>query len=93
MKRSLVIAVDYGQKWPVGDIMSSDPRPDWDAIISSELRDRLTGWAAFFNDHMDWETGLFGSEERRAWFDREGLSLLYALQEEAGESYEFELRI
>ena len=93
MKRSLVIAVDYGQKWPVSDIMSSDPRPDWDAIISPELCGRLTGWAIFFNDHMDWETGLFGSEERRAWFDREGLSLLYALQENVGDAYDFELRI
>lgn len=60
MKRALVLAVDYGQKWPLNDIMSSDPRPDWDSIISSDLRARLIAWARFFNDHMDWETGLFG---------------------------------
>ncbi|NEM92313.1 hypothetical protein [Galbitalea soli] len=93
MKRALVLAVDYGQKWPLNDIMSSDPRPDWDSIISSDLRARLIAWARFFNDHMDWETGLFGSEERRAWFDREGVSLLSALQDQAGSELTFELRL
>jgi hypothetical protein len=93
MKRPLVIAVDYGQKWPLSDIMSSDPRPDWETVITDDLRDRLIAWAKFFNDHMDWESGLFGSEERRAWFDREGLSLLYALQEQVGDRYDFKLRI
>jgi hypothetical protein len=93
MKRLLVLAVDYGQKWPLSDIMSSDPRPDWDTIISSQLRDRLIAWAAFFNEHMDWETGLFGSEERRAWFDREGVSLLSELHQQVGRDYEFQLTL
>ena len=93
MKRLLVLAVDYGQKWPLSDIMSSDPRPDWDAIISSQLRDRLRAWAAFFNEHMDWETGLFGSEERRAWFDREGVALLFELRNQLGQDYDFELTL
>ena len=93
MKRLLMLAVDYGQKWPLSDIMSSDPRPDWDTIISSQLRDRLHAWAAFFNAHMDWETGLFGSEERRAWFDREGAALLSKLQQEVGEDFDFQLTL
>lgn len=93
MKRLLVLAVDYGQKWPLSDIMSSDPRPDWETIISGTLRNRLVAWAAFFNEHMDWETGLFGSEERRAWFDREGVALLSELQNEVGADFEFRLML
>jgi hypothetical protein len=79
--KEIVLSVDYLQDWPLNDIMWPGPRPDWDSLISRELHDRLVAWAAFFNEHMDWETGLFGSEERRRWYDVEGLQLMYDLQE------------
>ncbi|CAD5990494.1 hypothetical protein [Agreia sp. COWG] len=92
-KRLLKLTVDYGQKWPLNDIMQPGPRIDWDQIISNDLNRRLREWAAFFNEHADWETGLYGSEERRKWFDSEGRKLLKLLQDEAGERFDFELHL
>ncbi|WP_181032902.1 MULTISPECIES: hypothetical protein [Clavibacter] len=53
----------------------------------------MIAWAAFFNAHMDWETGLFGSEERRRWYDVEGLQLMYDLQEALEGKFRVRLRL
>ncbi|MBM7410367.1 hypothetical protein JOE38_000190 [Clavibacter michiganensis] len=91
--KDLILSVDYAQKWPLDDIMWPGPRPDWDTLISPELRDRLVAWAAFFNANIDWETGLFGSEERRRWYDVEGLQLMYDLQEALEGRFRVRLRL
>jgi len=91
--RDIVLSVDYMQDWPLSDIMWPGPPLDWDALISPELRDRLVAWAAFFNEHIDWETGLFGSEERRRWYDVEGLQLMYDLQEALDGQFRVRLRL
>ncbi|PPF49283.1 hypothetical protein C5B94_16050 [Clavibacter michiganensis] len=91
--KDLILAVDYSQKWPLDDIMWPGPPLDWDTLISQELKDRLIAWAAFFNAHMDWETGLFGSEERRRWYDVEGLQLMYDLQEALEGKFRVRLRL
>jgi hypothetical protein len=91
--REIVLSVDYVQDWPLNDIMWPGPRPAWDILISPELKERLIAWAAFFNAHMDWETGLFGSEERRRWYDVEGLQLMYDLQEALEGRFRVRLRL
>jgi hypothetical protein len=89
----LVLAVDYGQTWPLSDIMWPGERPDWGTLLAPELVHRLENWARFFNEHADWETGMFGSEERRKWFDLEGVRLLADLKTAVGDRYELELNL
>ncbi|NEM91860.1 hypothetical protein [Galbitalea soli] len=90
--REIILSVDYGQFWPLSDIMWEESEvPDWPALLSPELIARLKDWAKFFNAHANEETGLFGSEEKRKWFDLEGVSLLNELQRQAGNSYAFTL--
>ncbi|MEH0108886.1 hypothetical protein V6N00_04035 [Tersicoccus sp. MR15.9] len=75
--REITLSVDYGQKWPLSDIMWFDEhQPDWSTLIDQSLADRLTAWARFFNEHANEETGSLGSEENRRWFDLEGVALL-----------------
>ena len=89
-KPELVLSVDYGQSWPLSDIFW-DEAPQWEQFISSELIARLRAWARFFRDHADEQTGLYGSEENRRWFDLEGFALRSALEEQAGHLYSFRL--
>ncbi|NEM91490.1 hypothetical protein [Galbitalea soli] len=91
MKPEYRLSVDYLQDWPLNDIMLPDPRPDWDRILTPELSTRLFAWATFFNDHVDMETGMFGSELRRLQFDQEGAELLHELQQQAGHLFDFRL--
>ena len=88
----LKLSVDYGQMWPLDDIMWFDePRPDWDTLITPELKNRLEEWAIFFDRFGDHETGLFGSEERRKWFDLEGVALFNELRAQVGHLYDVRL--
>jgi hypothetical protein len=89
----LVLSVDYGQRWPLSDIMWSGPRPEWDQVLSADLIARLKEWATFFNEHADYETGTFGSEERRKWFDLEGVRLFNELQKVIGDRYALTLNL
>ncbi len=91
MKQEFRLSVDYQQSWPLNDIMLPGPPIDWSTIITPELSNRLVAWARFFNQYMDWETGLFGSEERRGWYDKEGVALLYELERQAGHLFTFKL--
>ncbi|NQX10291.1 hypothetical protein HQQ80_01485 [Microbacteriaceae bacterium VKM Ac-2855] len=94
-KPVLRLRVDHGQRWPLNDHIGAKPFApvDWHSIISDDLYDRLLAWAAFFDEHADWETGLYGSEERRKWFDQEGRRLLTELKREAGEQFDFTLHL
>lgn len=92
--KELVLSVDWGQTWPLSDIMwFEDDRPDWEKTIPAELRDRLIAWARFFNTHADLDSGTFGGEVNRKWFDLEGVALLNDLNDVAGELYRFKLEL
>jgi hypothetical protein len=92
--REIVVALDYGQGWPLSDIMwKLEDQPDWPSILSPELIERLHAWGDFFDEHADEETGLFGSEELRRWFDLEGVRLRDELEKEAGHLYSFRLSL
>lgn len=91
-KPELILSVDHGQSWPLSDIFW-DERPDWRSLLPRELIERLEAWARFFRDHADDETGLFGSEERRRWFDLEGFALRKALEQEVGDQYVIRLEL
>jgi len=91
-KSELILSVDYGQSWPLSDIFW-DERPDWESLLPRELIGRLEAWARFFRDHADDETGLFGSEERRRWFDLEGFALRKTLEQEVGDQYVIRLEL
>lgn len=69
----IVLAVDYGQRWPLSDIMWPGKRPDWAKLLPAKLIARLEKWAAFFIEHGDHETGALGGEENRKSFDLEGV--------------------
>jgi hypothetical protein len=88
-RRPLRLSVDYGQRWPLNDYIGVGPAVEWDEVITPDLKRRLIGWATFFREHADEETGLFGSEERRRWFQREGFRLLKELQAQAGDRFDF----
>lgn len=89
-KPELKLSVDYGQSWPLSDIFWED-RPDWATLIEPALAERLRAWAAFFTQNADEETGLFGSEEARKWFDLEGFRLRDDLEAQIGNLYDFRL--
>lgn len=91
MRPEYRLSVDYLQTWPLNDVMLPDPPPDWSTIITAELSERLVAWAKLFNDNVDVETGMFGSEQLRRQFDREGAELLYELQQQAGHLFRFRL--
>jgi hypothetical protein len=88
-RRPLRLSVDYGQRWPLNDYIGVGSAVEWDEVITPDLKRRLIGWATFFREHADEETGLFGSEERRRWFQREGFRLLKELQAQAGDRFDF----
>jgi hypothetical protein len=88
-RRPLRLSVDYGQRWPLNDHIGVGPAIEWDEVITPDLKRRLIEWATFFREHGDEETGLFGSEERRRWFQREGFLLLKELQAQAGDRFDF----
>ena len=91
---TLLLTVDYGQNWPLSDIYwDVEDKPKWDEILSAGLVTRLNKWAEFFTQNANEETGMFGSESVRRWFDLEGADLLNELRKEAGHLYEFELRL
>ena len=89
-KPELILSVDYGQSWPLSDIFWEEP-PAWDLLRTPELVERLKAWARFFQEHANEETGLYGSEEQRKWFDLEGCALRAELQKQAGHLYTFTL--
>lgn len=91
-KPELILSVDYGQSWPLSDIFW-DERPDWQALLSDDLIERLEAWARFFRDHADDESGLFGSEERRRRFDLEGFALRSELEQAVGHVYSIRLEL
>lgn len=91
MKPEYRLSVDYLQKWPLNDIMLPAPPPDWSMIITADLADRLTAWARLFNDNVDMDTGMLGSELLRRTFDHDGVELLYELEQQAGHLFKFRL--
>ncbi len=88
-RRALRLSVDYGQKWPLNDNMLAGPSIPWDEIITADLKTRLLDWATFFRTRANEDTGLFGSEERRRWFQVEGFRLLKELKEQARDRFDF----
>jgi hypothetical protein len=88
------VSIDYGMNWPIKD-WDLDPweRPDWKSLLSAPLQQDLKSWCTFFNEHADETTGLFGSEERRRWFDLEGFRLWKQLEAEVGDKYTFRLNL
>lgn len=94
MKKELLLSVDYGQFWPLSDIFwDNSDKPDWHNLISPELHSRLVAWSLYFNEHANEETGMFGSESSRKWFDLEGVSLYNKLKEEVGDLFELKLKL
>lgn len=79
---------DYGVDlplWASGGLADDGTFP-----ITEELRERLTGWAATFNEHFDYETGWDDERLRRA-HRAEGLALHRRLIDELGQGYEVSL--
>lgn len=94
MKRELLLCVDYGQFWPLSDIYwDNSEKPAWEHLISPELYSRLVAWSVYFNQYANEETGMFGSESYRKWFDLEGVSLYNELKEEVGELFNLKLKL
>lgn len=91
--REFKLAVDWGMGWPLNDIMSIESKPDWDSVITPELKKRMFAWGKYFNDHADLESGSFLSEEKRKWFDLEGVHILNDLNDQAGHLYKFRLEL
>jgi hypothetical protein len=91
-KSELILSVDYGQSWPLSDIFWDD-RPDWPKLLQPELVVRLEAWASFFREHADDESGLFGSEEKRRWFDLEAFALRDALEQQVGDRYAIRIEL
>ena len=92
--REIVLSVDWGQTWPLSDVMwFEEDRPDWQTLISPDLTDRLLAWAKYFNTHADLDSGTFGGEDYRKWFDLEGVALLNELHAAAGAHYRFKLEL
>jgi hypothetical protein len=90
--RRIRLSVDYSQDWPLSDIMwDPEEQPAWDELLTPELIADLRAWARFFNTHADWETGLYGSEELRRWFDLEGFRLRTELVRQVGDRFDVEL--
>ncbi|PPI70495.1 hypothetical protein C5D98_07005 [Rathayibacter rathayi] len=88
-KRTLRLSVDWGQKWPLNDYIGPGPIVDWDSKITPELKKRMRDWATFFWENADLDTSLFGSEQKRRWFQVEGFRLLKELQQQAGDEFDF----
>ncbi|MFZ4840992.1 hypothetical protein [Mycetocola saprophilus] len=87
-KRELVLMVDYGFDWPLSDVTWwPEDKPDWNTLITPKLREDLLNWGRFFQQYGDSETGLFGSEERRRWFQQEGFRLDAELRKQIGHLY------
>jgi hypothetical protein len=86
----LRLSVDWGMRWPLSDYAWFD-RPDWENLLSPELLARVLEWQNFFNIHGDLETGTFGGEQNRKWFDLEGVRLLNDLTTEVGHLFRFKL--
>jgi hypothetical protein len=92
--REIKLQVDYGLGWPLSDIMwMPEDQPDWPTLISSELIRSLEAWSEFFNKNANYETGLFGSEEKRKWFDLEGFRLQEELIKQIGHLYDVKLML
>ncbi|ODA89626.1 hypothetical protein ATY41_05005 [Leifsonia xyli subsp. xyli] len=92
--REIILAVDWGQTWPLSDIMWDEAdQPDWASLLSTELIERLRAWARYFNEHADLDSASFGGEAARKWFDLEGVALLNLLQETLGDRYQFRLEL
>jgi hypothetical protein len=90
--QTLVLSVDYGQTWPLSDIFwNEEQKPDWGSLLTPQLITRLHDWAAYFTAHANEETGSFGGEDNRKWFDLEGVRLLNDLTEQAGQRHTFKL--
>lgn len=94
MKKELELSVDYGQDWPLSDIYwEESDRPDWEKLLSPELFTRLKAWAKFFSIHADEETGMFGTEELRKWFDLEAVSIFNELKSQVGTQFELKINL
>jgi hypothetical protein len=92
--RDIKLSVDYGLNWPLSDSMwMPEEQPDWPALISEDLIEALKAWSAFFNKNANYETGLFGSEEKRKWFDLEGFRLQRELSRQVGHLYNVTLHL
>ena len=92
--RELTLSVDYAQGWPLSDITWwPEDKPDWPSIITPQLDADLRAWAHFFVKWGNDETGLFGSEERRKWFDLEGFRLRDELEKQVGHLYSIRLQL
>ena len=65
----ILLDVDYGYSWPLSTIFW-DPKhvPDWERELPAQLNEDLRAWAKFFNDHANYETGMFGGEKLRKHF-------------------------
>jgi len=88
------LSVDWGQYWPLSDVMwDPEDRPDWHSLLGPELVERLRTWARYFNEHADVDSATFGGEEKRKWFDLEGVRLLNDLTKKAGDRYVFTLEL
>lgn len=88
------LVLDYGMSWPIKDWdLEPENVPAWSELLSPELCNDLRAWCAFFNTYADETTGLFGSEERRRWFDLEGFRLRDELEKQAGHLYSFRLTL
>ncbi|WP_293697707.1 hypothetical protein [uncultured Agrococcus sp.] len=90
----LRLFVDYGYTWPLEDFMwPAEERPDWNALLPAELIARLEEWARFFTKHANEETGSFGTEDRRRWFDLEGVRLHNELLDRVGDQFDIRLEL
>ncbi|MDO5052021.1 MAG: hypothetical protein Q4E05_03905 [Pseudoclavibacter sp.] len=86
----LKMSVDHGIMWPLSDMLWRE-QPDWDTLITPELKQRLREWCRFFAEHASIEEWSLGGEENRRWFDREAVALLNELDRQIGDRYKVTL--
>lgn len=87
-KRELRLMPEWGVYWPLSDVVwDAADQPNWEELITEDLRRDLIAWQAYFNQVANLDTGSFGGEDNRKWFDLEAVRLFNELRRQVGHLY------